>query len=198
MDVNTIAHDDKVPTREKVDFLMKAYDRMADLSSNADTKAGVMLTFHSVWAICFGPQITKLIIQLPVPPLKMSLWVASFLLTCALFIAFVRSAYQAALILLPRIEPQEGEESRTLSLIFFVDVIKMKGETVAEKSHNYRAQLDQTRYEDLVDDLVYRINDIANVVNQKYECTKKAIKLSLYTFLLWVISLFSVIIMNMF
>lgn len=198
MDHNTTVPHDMMPVKEKVEFLTRVYDRMADLTSNADTKAGVMLTFHSVWAICFGPNITKLIIQLPVPPLKMTLWVISFLLTCALFIAFIRSAYQAALILLPRIDAQKGEAPEKLSLVFFADVIQMAGMNVAEKSESYKKQLDETSYDDLVDDLAYRINDIANVVNQKYECTKKAISLSLYTFLLWAISLFSVIVMNMF
>ena len=198
MDHNTTVPYDMMPVKEKVEFLTRVYDRMAELTSNADTKAGVMLTFHSIWAICFGPNITKLIIQLPAPPLKMTLWVVSFLLTCALFVAFIRSAYQAVLILLPRIDTQKGEEPAKRSLVFFVDVVKIAGTNVAEKSANYKKQLDRTSYEDLIDDLVYRINDIANVVNQKYECTKRAIRLSLYTFLLWAISLFSVIIMNMF
>ncbi|MCX5851163.1 MAG: hypothetical protein NT072_03775 [Deltaproteobacteria bacterium] len=82
-----------IPVKDKVEFLTGVYDRMTALNTNADTKAGVMLTFHSIWAICFGPNVTKLIIQLPAPPLKMTLWVVSFLLTCALFIAFIRSAY---------------------------------------------------------------------------------------------------------
>ena len=185
-----------IPVKDKVEFLTGVYDRMTGLTTNADTKAGVMLTLHSYWAIVFSPNLSKLIIQFPAPPFKMFLWLISFLLTCAFFITFIRSAYESALILLPRIQPQMNHTRKKLSHIFFVDVIKMAGKNIFEKSKSYKEQLNQTGYNEIVDDLVYRINDVANVVNEKNICVKKAIRLSLYTFILWAIALLSLVILK--
>jgi len=52
-------------------------------------------------------------------------------------------------------------------------------------------------YEDIVEDLTYRINDIANVVNEKYICAGEAVRRSILTFYLWAISLIFLIMMNM-
>jgi hypothetical protein len=126
----------------------------------------------------------------------MILWILSFLLTCAFFIAFIRSGYESALVLLPRIQPQTNNVRKKLSHIFFVDVIKMAGKNIIEKSRSYKELFNETGYNEIVDDLVYRINDIARVVNEKNICAKKAIRLSLYTFLLWAIALLLLIILK--
>lgn len=185
-----------IPIKDKMEFLTGVYDRMTALTTNADAKAGVMLTFHSYWAIVFSPNLSKLIIPFPAPPLKMILWVSSFFLSCAFFIAFVRSGYESALVLLPRIQPQTNSVRKKLSPIFFVDIIKMAGKSIFEKSKSYKAQFNETGYHEIIDDLVYRINDIAEVVNEKNMCAKKAIRLSLYTFLLWAFALLSLIILK--
>jgi len=67
---------------------------MAGLTANADTKAGIILALHSFWAISYGPNISKLIISFPAQPVKLVIWLLSFLLVVAFFIAFIRSAYQ--------------------------------------------------------------------------------------------------------
>lgn len=187
----------RISEEKRVELLSKTYDRLNGLTGNADTKAAIILTFHSFWAISFGTNLSKLIVTLPASHLKMVLWAVSFLLTCAFFIAFVRSAYQSVLILVPRIE-QIGGKPKKLSLLFFGDIIRMPGRSIAEKAESYIGQLNETGYDDIVHDLTYRINDVANVVNEKYECTKKAVRRSIYTFFLWAISLMTIIIMNMF
>lgn len=52
-------------------------------------------------------------------------------------------------------------------------------------------------YEDIVDDLTYRINDIANVVHEKYICAGEAVQRSIIFFYLWAITLIFLIMMNM-
>ena len=48
-----------------------------------------------------------------------------------------------------------------------------------------------------MDDLTYRINDIANVVHEKYVCAGEAVRRSIITFYLWAVSLIVLIMMNM-
>jgi len=72
--------------KEKVEFLNKLYDRMSGLTANADTKAGIILTIHSFWAIFYGPNLSKLIISFPVSPLKLAIWSLSFFLVITFFI----------------------------------------------------------------------------------------------------------------
>jgi len=187
----------KLPIKDKLDFLSKVYDRMVGLTANADTKAGIILAIHSFWAISYGPNLSKLIISFPLKSIKMILWLLSFLLIIAFFIAFIRSGYKAAMIFSPRLRPLAGESPRRLSLIYFADIIKMPGETIHDKSHAYHQQLDDTSYEDIIEDLTIRISDIASVVHEKYSCAEEAVKRSIYTFLLWVISLMFLMIMNL-
>lgn len=52
-------------------------------------------------------------------------------------------------------------------------------------------------YEDIIEDLTYRINDIANVVHEKYFCAGEAVRQSITTFYLWAISIIFLIMMNM-
>ena len=183
--------------KDRVEFLTKNYDRMAGLTANADTKAGIIIAIHSFWAISYGPNLSKLIISFLVQPMKLAIWIISVLLVVAFFIAFIRSASKAAMILSPRIKPQANESSRKLGLIFFADIIKFKGDNVFEKANNYKAQFEGTSYEDIIEDLTYRINDIANVVNEKYICAGEAVQRSIITFYLWAVSLILLIMMNM-
>ena len=62
----------KIPVKEKVEFLTKVYDRMSGLTTNADTKAGIILAIHSFWAISYGPNLSKLIISFPAQPMKLA------------------------------------------------------------------------------------------------------------------------------
>jgi hypothetical protein len=186
-----------IPVKDRVEFLTKVYDRMAGLTANADTKAGIILALHSFWAISYGPNISKLIISFPVQPVKLAIWILSFLLVVAFFIAFIRSAYKAAMVLIPRIQPQAGEPPHKPSLIYYADIIKLTGVNVCEKAHSYKTQFEEMSYQDIVDDLTYRINDIAHVVNEKYVCAGEAVRRSILTFYLWAISLIFLIMMNM-
>jgi len=186
-----------IPVKDKVEFLTKVYDRMAGLTANADTKAGIILAIHSFWAISYGPNLSKLIISFPAQPVKLAIWVLSFLLVMIFFIAFIRSAYKAAMVLSPRIKPQANEPSRKPGMIYFADIIKLKGDSIGEKAHSYKAQFEEMTYEDIVDDLTYRINDIATVVHEKYVCAGEAVRRSIITFYLWAISLILLIMMNM-
>ena len=186
-----------IPVKDRVEFLTKVYDRMAGLTANADTKAGIILAVHSFWAISYGPNLPKLIISFPAQPMKLAIWVLSFLLVMIFFITFIRSAYKAAMVLSPRIKPQANEPSRRPGLIYFADIIKLKGDNIGEKAHSYKAQFEEMSYEDIVEDLTYRINDIANVVNEKYVCAGEAVRQSIITFYLWAISLICLIMMNM-
>ena len=186
-----------IPVKDKVEFLTKVYDRMAGLTTNADTKAGIILAIHSFWAISYGPNLSKLIISFPVQPMKLAVWILSVLLVVAFFIAFIRSASKSAMVLSPRIKPQANEPSRKPGLIYFSDIIKFKGDNVCEKAHNYKAQFEGTSYEDIIEDLTYRINDIANVVHEKYICAGEAVQQSITTFYLWAISIIFLIMMNM-
>jgi hypothetical protein len=183
--------------KDRVEFLTKVYDRMAGLTANADTKAGIILAIHSFWAICYGPNLSKLIISFPVPPMQLAIWALSFLLVMVFFAAFIRSAFKAAMVLSPRIKPQANEPSRRPGLIYFADIIKLKGDNVCEKACSYKAQFEEMTYEDIVDDLTYRINDIANVVHEKYVCAGEAVRRSIITFYLWAVSLIFLIMMNM-
>jgi hypothetical protein len=195
MDTNT--EQTKLPIKEKVEFLTKVYDRMAGLTANADTKAGIILALHSFWAISYGPNLSKLIISFPVQPVKLAIWTLSFLLVVAFFIAFIRSAYKAAMVLLPRIKSQAGEMPNKPSLIYYADIIKLTGVNVCEKAHSYKAQFEEMSYGDIVDDLTYRINDIAYVVHEKYVYAGEAVRRSVFTFYLWAVSLICLIMMNM-
>ena len=186
-----------ITVKDKVEFLTKVYDRMAGLTTNADTKAGIILAIHSFWAISYGPNLSKLIISFPAQPMKLAIWIISVLLVVAFFIAFIRSAYKAAMVLMPRIKPQANEPSRKPGLIYFGDIIKFKGGNICEKAHNYKVQFEGMSYEDIIEDLTYRINDIANVVNEKYVCAGEAVRRSILTFYLWAISLIFLIMMNM-
>ncbi|PKN37433.1 MAG: hypothetical protein CVU62_10620 [Deltaproteobacteria bacterium HGW-Deltaproteobacteria-2] len=186
-----------IPIKEKVEFLTKVYDRMAGLTANADTKAGIILAIHSFWAISYGPNLSKLIISFPVQPMKLVVWILSVLLVVAFFIAFIRSATKSAMVLSPRIKPQANEPPRRPGLIYFADIIKLRGDNVCEKAHEYKAQFEGMSYEDIVEDLTYRINDIANVVHEKYACAGDAVRKSIITFYLWAISIILLIMMNM-
>jgi hypothetical protein len=186
-----------IPVKDRVEFLTKVYDRMAGLTANADTKAGIILAIHSFWAISYGPNLSRLIVSFPVQPMKLAMWVISCLLVLIFFIAFVRSAYKAAMVLSPRIKTQAHEPSRRLGLIYFADIVKFKGDNICEKADIYKAQFEEMSYEDIVDDLTYRINDIANVVHEKYACAGVAVRRAIITFYLWAISLIFLIIMNM-
>jgi hypothetical protein len=186
-----------IPDKDKIEFLTKVYDRMAGLTTNADTKAGIILAIHSFWAISYGPNLSKLIISFPVQPMKLAIWIISVLLVVAFFIAFIRSASKSAMVLSPRIKPQANEPSRKPGLIYFGDIIKFKGGNICEKAHNYKAQFEGMSYEDIIEDLTYRINDIANVVNEKYMCAGEAVQQSITTFYLWAISIILLIMMNM-
>lgn len=186
-----------IPIKDKVEFLTKVYDRMAGFTVNADTKAGIILTIHSFWAIYYGPNLSKLIISFPVQPMKLAIWIISVLLVVAFFIAFIRSASKSAMVLFPRIKPQINEPSRKSGLIYFADIIKFKGDNICDKAHNYKAQFETTSYEDIIEDLTYRINDIANVVHEKYICAGEAVRQSIITFYLWAISIIFLIMMNM-
>jgi hypothetical protein len=186
-----------IPVKDRVEFLTKVYDRMAGLTANADTKAGIILAIHSFWAISYGPNLSKLIISFPTPPAKLAIWGLSFLLVMTFVIAFIRSAYKAATVLSPRIKPQANEPFRRPGLIFFADIIKLNGDNICEKAHSYKAQFGEMSYEDIVDDLTYRINDIANVVNEKYVCAGEAVRRSIITFYLWAVSLIFLVVMNM-
>jgi hypothetical protein len=186
-----------IPDKDKIEFLTKVYDRMAGLTTNADTKAGIILAIHSFWAISYGPNLSKLIISFPVQPMKLSIWILSVLLVVAFFTAFIHSASKSAMVLSPRIKPQANEPSRKPGLIYFADIIKLKGDNVCEKAHNYKTQFDGMSYEDIIEDMTYRINDIANVVHEKYICTGEAVQQSITTFYLWAISIIFLIMMNM-
>ena len=186
-----------ITVKDKVEFLTKVYDRMAGLTVNADTKAGIILAIHSFWAISYGPNLSKLIISFPVQPMKLAIWIIAVLLVVAFFIAFIRSASKSAMVLSPRIKPQANEPSRKPGLIYFGDIIKFKGGNIFEKAHNYKAQFEEMSYEDIIEDLTYRINDIANVVNEKYVCAGEAVQQSITTFYLWAISIILLIMMNM-
>ena len=120
-----------IPDKDKIEFLTKVYDRMAGLTTNADTKAGIILAIHSFWAISYGPNLSKLIISFPVQPMKLSIWILSVLLVVAFFIAFIRSASKSAMVLSPRIKPQANEPSRKPGLIYFGDIIKFKGGVIS-------------------------------------------------------------------
>ena len=197
MDMGDKSEQKTIPVKDKVEFLTKVYDRMAGLTANADTKAGIILAIHSFWAISYGPNLSKLIITFPAPPMKLAIWVLTFLLVMTFFIAFVLSAYGTAKVLSPRIKPQANEPARRPGLIFFADIIKLKGDNICEKAHSYKAQFEEMSYEDIVDDLTYRINDIANVVHEKYACAGEAVRRSIITFYLWAISLIVLMMMNM-
>ena len=101
------------------------------------------------------------------------------------------------MVLSPRIKPQANEPSRKPGLIYFSDIIKFKGDNVCEKAHNYKAQFEVMNYEDIIEDLTYRINDIAEVVHEKYVCDSEAVRRSILTFYLWAVSLVFLIMMNM-
>lgn len=197
MDKNHKSDQTVILIKDKVDFLTKVYDRMANLTVNADTKAGIILAIHSFWAISYGPNLSKLIIVFPVQPIKLAFWIISVLLVVAFFLAFIRSASKSALVLLPRIKPQANEPFRHPGLIYFEDIVRRKGDNVHEKSRNYRFQLESTSYEDIVEDLIYRINDIANTVHEKYTCAGEAVRQSILTFYLWAISIIFLMMMNM-
>ena len=186
-----------ITVKDRVEFLTKVYDRMAGLTTNADTKAGIILAIHSFWAISYGPNLSKFIISFPVQPMKLAIWIISVLLVVAFFIAFIRSASKSAMVLSPRIKPQANEPSRKPGLIYFGDIIKFKGGNICEKAHNYKAQFEGMSYEDIIEDLTYRINDIANVVHEKYICAGDAMQQSITTFYLWAISIIFLIMMNM-
>jgi hypothetical protein len=197
MDMVDKSEQTTITVRDKVEFLTKVYDRMAGLTANADTKAGIILAIHSFWAISYGPNLSKLIISFPTQPIKLVIWIISVLLVVAFFIAFIRSASKSAMVLSPRIKPQVNEPSRKPGLIYFGDIIKFKGDNVCEKAHNYKAQFEGMGYEDIIEDLTYRINDIANVVHEKFTCAGEAVQLSITTFYLWAISIIFLIMMNM-
>jgi hypothetical protein len=197
MDMVNKSDQEAMPVKDKVEFLSKVYDRLGGLTVNADTKAGIILAIHSFWAISYGPNMTKLIISFPARQLKLAIWVLSFLLVMAFFIAFIRSAYKSAMVLSPRIKPQANEPSRRPGLIYFADIIKLKGDNICDKAHSYKTQFDKISYEEIVEDLTYRISDIANVVHEKYACAGEAVRRSIITFYLWAISLIVLIMMNM-
>ena len=186
-----------ITVKDRVEFLTKIYDRMAGLTVSADTNAGIILAIHSFWAISYGPNLSKLIISFPVQPMKLSIWILSVLLVVAFFIAFIRSATKSAMVLSPRIKPQANEPYHKQGLIYFADIIKLKGNNVCEKAHEYKAQFEGMSYEDIIEDLTYRINDIANVVHEKYMCVGEAVRQSITTFYLWAISIILLIMMNM-
>jgi hypothetical protein len=44
--MNTKSEQTKLPIKEMAEFLIKIYDRMAGLTANAGTKAGIILALH--------------------------------------------------------------------------------------------------------------------------------------------------------
>jgi hypothetical protein len=197
MDMVDKSDQKRIPVKDRVEFLTKVYDRMVGLTASADTKAEIILAIHSFWAITYGPHLPNLIISFPAKPMKLAIWFLSSMLVMIFFLVFIRSAYKAAMVLSPRIKPQANEPSRRPGLIYFADIIKLKGDNISEKAHSYKAQFEKMSYEDIVEELTYRINDIANVVHEKFIYASEAVRRSFLTFCLWAISLIFLIMMNM-
>jgi hypothetical protein len=197
MDTDGHSQSTGMTPKEKVEFLTKLYDRMSGLTANADTKAGIILTIHSFWAISYGSNLSKLIVTFPVSPLKLALWGLAVTLVVTFLIFFICSASRAAMVLLPRTQPQAAAPPAKPSLTYYADITRLAGADLGERSRNFRARFDQMAYDDIVDDLVYRINDLARVVDEKYRCAGDAVRRSIRTFFLWAASLIVLIAMNM-
>ena len=197
MDGTDRSDEDAIPVKERIEFLTKTYDRMAGLATNADAKAGFILAIHAFWAISYGPNLQRLIISFRATPVKVTIWGLSFLPVVTFFLAFIFSVEKAAVVLSPRIGPQENEPSRRPGLIYFADIIKLEGSNVSEKACSYKTQFEEMNYDDVLDELTYRINDIARVVYAKYACAGEAVRCSIRTFYLWAVSLIGLMIMNM-
>jgi hypothetical protein len=182
-----------MPAKDKVEFLSRLYDRMSGLTANADTKAGIILTIHSFWAISYGPNLSRLVVKLPLTPPKLAIWGLAVVLVIAFLVLFIRSASRAAMVLLPRSQPHTATPPAGPSLTYYADIARLAGADVGERSRHYRTRFDQMDYDDIVDDLVYRVNDIATVVDAKYRCAGDAIRRSIQTFFLWAASLIALI-----
>jgi len=126
-----------------------------------------------------------------------SIWILSVLLLLpSSLLSFARQPNQPWFCPLG-LNRRLNEPYHKQGLIYFADIIKLKGKYVCEKAHEYKAQFEGMSYEDIIEDLTYRINDIANVVHEKYMCVGEAVRQSITTFYLWAISIILLIMMNM-
>ena len=193
--METVAHTQPpgLSPKDKVEFLSKLYDRMSGLTANADTKAGIILTIHSFWAISYGANLSRLAVPFPLATPRLAVWATALVLAIGFLAFFVRSASKAAVVLLPRTQPHPRSPGAEGSLTYYADIVRLAGTDVGERSRTYRARFDQMDYDDIIDDLVYRVNDIAGVVDAKYRCAGEAVRRSVQTFFLWAASLVALI-----
>ncbi len=176
--------------KERLDFLAQVYNRLNQQAAQADTKAGVVLSFHSVWIISLAPNVGKLFIDFSaVTYLQIVLWIAAFVLLLLFALSFARSSYNAFLVLLPRVTRRQFFTKGLPSVIFFGEIATLAEGSLDEKAQAYSNVLNQTTDETLAQDYINRICDVSTVVQTKYEHATRSIRCSVATFGLWACTL---------
>lgn len=176
--------------KERLDFLAQVYNRLNQQATQADTKAGVILSFHSVWIISLAPNVGKLFIDFSTATYpQIALWIAAFTFLVLFALSFARSSYNAFLVLLPRVTRQQFFTKGLPSVIFFGGIATLAEGSLDEKAQAYSNVLNQTTDETLAQDYINRICDVSTVVQTKYEHATRSIRWSVATFALWACTL---------
>jgi Flp pilus assembly protein TadB len=183
-------------TKDKLEFLDQIYNRVNQMSGQADTKSGVILSFHSVWAISLLTQLPKFFIDLSTAsPLRVAVWLAA--IVSLLFFSFwlVLSSYNAFMVLVPRLTRRRSE-ARAPSLIFFGEIASLAGESVEERARTYADALNQASDETLAHDYIHRICDVSAVVQAKFRHAGRSIRYAMLAFVLWACTLILLILLG--
>ncbi len=183
--------------KSKLEFLNQAYDRVNQQATQADTKAGVILSFHSVWTWTIASQATKLLIDVSAAsPLKTGLWITSLLFLLLFALSLAISVYNAIMIVLPRLTRHRREGNPSSSLIFFGEIATFSEGPLERKAQAYWDALNQATDEALIHDYITRICDVSEVVQAKYERASRSIRYSMVTFAAWACTLVLLILLG--
>lgn len=173
-------------TQSRLDFLENVYNRLNQHSVHADTKAGVVLSFHYLWAFSTAFQAANLFIDFSAASqTKLVIWVLALLSLLGFVVSFARSTYTAFMIALPRLSRHPVLGTRPPSLIFFGEIATLAGGSPEERVQHYSKSLREATDETLMQDYIRRICDVSATVQAKFECASRAIRYSLLTFALW-------------
>lgn len=176
--------------KERLEFLAQVYNRLNQQATQADTKAGVILSFHSVWIISLAPNVGKLFIDFSTAAhSQIVLWIAAFALLVLFALSFAISSYNAFLVLLPRVTRRRFLTKGLPSVIFFGEIATLAEGSLDDKAQAYSNVLNQMTDETLAQDYINRICDVSTVVQTKYEHATRSIRLSVATFGLWACTL---------
>ncbi len=176
-------------TEKRIDFVSTVYDRINGLSTQADGKAAIILSLHTLLATIITPYLGYLVTDFSKAGVFQDIfWGLALCITLFFVFNFVRSVVKTFHIFVPRLPWKREVEKK--SLLFFIDICNMsKSTSLEERGKVYHEALEETTEEGVIQDYSKRICDVSQVVKDKFSTVGEAYKLSIWTFVSWFLAL---------